>query len=237
MAGIQDACERLLRRLDDLKRYLVSAAALATQDQEKWGFLSREARAAAVVCGMAELEALTRTVIADTHDVLNHSGLAQSSLLPCLRQLAAHDVFESLRSLQDHGKLWEFRSRVTSLDMSNDVLRLPIASRGPQPPLDGRTLKPEHFNRLWAIYGLSGVAFPIASWSGSLQKLALMRNDIAHANLPFSDIFSQAGRSLVDIERYVDDIESFSIHFADIWCNYLSDEGYLQSTVIAAEAI
>lgn len=146
-----------------------------------------------------------------------------------MRQLAAHDAFESLRTLQDHEKLWDARAFATTLEGCGDLLKLPLPRKGPQPPLDGGTLKPGHFNRLWAIYGLPGIAFPEAAWAPSLQKLAGLRNEIAHGTSPFNDIFSQAGVTVAEVERYIDDLSLFSIHLVDSWCKFLASEMYLDN--------
>ena len=224
-------CERLLSRTDELKRYLIAAKAMRTQDSVRWTFLEREARATAIVCSMAELESLTRETIRRTHQELNSSALENRALTRCLRQLAAHDAFESLRYLQDHEKVWTTRFFATTLDASSDVLGLPLPRKGPQPPLDGRTLKPSHFYRIWEIYGLPAEAFPMVRWVASLQKLSMLRNDIAHANVPFPEIFKQAGVSTSEVESYVDDISSFALHFTSCWQEFLERKLYLQDGV------
>ena len=107
------------------------------------------------------------------------------------------------------------------------MAEFPVERNHPQPPLDGKTLKPEHFNRLWEIYSLPGVPFPSLKWQGSLQKLALARNDIAHGNLPYHEVFQEAGRGVSDIEAYVTDVSDFATHLVQTWVTYLRDEMYL----------
>jgi len=224
---LHSAIDRLLDRLDDLRFYLIGADTLAQQDAKRWGFASLEARGAAVVGASAELEAATRTFIQRTHDELNGMTIPIKDIRPSLRQLAAHSEFESLRTTNDHSKLWERRSYTTTMDSCANPLKLPIVRKTAQPPLDGRTLRPEHFFRLWDVYGLPGVAFPSVAWVGSLQKIALARNDIAHGNLRFKDIFLQPGRNAREIERYLDDLSLFAIHLVEQWEEYLEKELYL----------
>jgi hypothetical protein len=178
---------------------------------------------------MAELESFTKYLIQETHIAINASNVKVGDLRPSLRQLAAHTTFESLRELNDHGRLWERRKYATTLDACVEPVEFPVNRRQAQPPLDGKTLKPEHFNRLWEIYGLPGLSFPVASWSASLQKMAMLRNDVAHGNIPYSEIFQQAGTAVPDVERYVDDVVEFLIHLVDSWCQYLSGTGYLKT--------
>jgi hypothetical protein len=227
-AELDGCCDRLLIRIEQLKRYMQLSAQVGTESRAVSTSLLAEARGSAIVGVCAELEALTRTTIQRTHEELNSMGIPYANLVASLRQLAAHHVFESLRELQDHSKLWERRLYATTLEKCPDSPQFPIARRSAQPPLDGRTLRPEHFYRIWDIYGLTGMAFPTVSWATSLQKVALLRNDIAHANLPFYEIFKQAGSSVGEVERYLDDIGYFSMHFVFCWSEYLRDEGYLQ---------
>ncbi|MFE6526835.1 HEPN domain-containing protein [Streptomyces sp. NPDC057794] len=229
IVDIQSQGERLLRRCDDLKKFLalVRNSPQGSQPDARWASEARDARALSVVCSMAELEAFTKFLIQETHRELNSSGLPVRSFRSSLRQLAAHATFESLRSLSDHSKLWEKRKFATTLEACGDPIALPIELRHAQPPLDGRTLRPEHFNRIWEIYGLPGAAFPSAAWGASLQKMALFRNDVAHGNIPYVEIFQQAGRSVTDVERYVNDISEFAIHLVTAWVDYLTTQGYL----------
>lgn len=221
--------DKFLRRVDDLKKFLALVTGNSqTSGNPRWSSESRDARALAIVCVMAELESFTKYLIQETHMAINSSAVTMGDLRSSLRQLAAHTTFESLRELNDHSKLWERRKYATTLDACAEPVELPVNRRQAQPPLDGRTLKPEHFNRLWEIYGLPGLSFPSAAWSASLQKMAMLRNDVAHGNISYVEIFQQAGVALSDVERYVDDIVEFLIHLVDSWCQYLSATGYLK---------
>ncbi|MFZ3595483.1 HEPN domain-containing protein [Streptomyces sp. BH104] len=221
--------ERLLGRCDDLKKFLalVRNSPQGSQSDARWQSEARDARALAVICCMAELEAFAKFLIQETHRELNSSGLPVRRFRSSLRQLAAHATFESLRSLSDHSKLWEKRKYATTLEVCGDPIALPIEIKHAQPPLDGRTLRPHHFNRIWEIYGLPGAPFPFVTWGASLQKMALFRNDVAHGNIPYVEIFQQAGRTVSDVERYVNDISEFSIHLVATWVEYLEAQGYL----------
>lgn len=223
---ISECCDRLIRRVDQLKRHMLFCYQLASDDPKKLHYLKAESRGAAIVGVCAELEALTKAILQKTHQEINVLRLSYNCLIPSLRQLAAHHTFESLRALNDHTKLWEKRAFATTLDGCVNPLTLPIESRSAQPPLDGRTLRPEHFYRIWDIYNLPGKAFPLVSWAASLQKLALLRNDIAHGNIPFGEIFQQAGTSRAEVERYLDEVSYFATHFSMEWVEYLAVEGY-----------
>jgi hypothetical protein len=188
-----------------------------------------EARASAIVYSVAELEALTRFTLQRTHEELNAGKHKLRDIRSCLRQLAAHSTFESLRELNDAAKLWARRAEATTLEESDEILSLPIVLKRPQPPLDGRTLRPEHFLRIWDIYGLPDSAFPTIGWAASIQKLAGVRNDLAHGNVPFTEVFKTAGMRTDQIERYLEDVYDFTLHFATTWVEYLNTRQYLAS--------
>jgi uncharacterized protein with PIN domain len=107
IAELNLECDRVLARIDRLKRYLTISVQLAEKEPNALHFLMAESRGAAVVGTCAELEALTRTVLQRTHEEISSRGLVYRQLSATLRQVAAHDVFESLRAIQDYGKLWE----------------------------------------------------------------------------------------------------------------------------------
>ncbi|WP_327007939.1 hypothetical protein OHA72_12080 [Dactylosporangium sp. NBC_01737] len=176
---------------------------------------------------VAELESLTRVALKEIHEYINRASIPVNTIAACLRQLVAHNEFESLRNLQDAAKVWEKRAYTTSLDRQAVEVVLPLPTKGPLPPMDGRTPTPSLYNRIWSVYGLHREAFPVASWSPSILKMAGLRNDIAHGNIPFHEIFQQPGVTVADIERYVDDIEAFSSHFIATIVDYLTNSLYL----------
>ncbi len=230
--GILDQAETMLRRIDNLKKYLTIAKEYAEADKGVLHFLTVEARGSAVVGVCAELEALVRVSLHSCLEALNKRELKLNQIVPSLRRLAVHTVFESLKTLNEHSKLWERRGFTTTLEVCNDVAEFPIIRKHAQPPLDGRTLKPDHFSMIWEVFSLPRDPFPEISWRMSLQKLSGLRNDVAHGNLKFHQIFQQAGTSIEEIERYLDDMAEFSIHFCDVWGFYMESEGYLVRAMV-----
>ena len=226
---IIEAGERFRKRIDDLKSFLAFTSSSAAASKT-WASSSRDARALSLICTAAELEALTKTVVQESHEAFNSERIAIHRLVPSVRQLVAHATFESLRELQDHAKLWDQRSFATTLDSCQELAQFPVERRRAQPPLDGKTLKPEHYYRLWSIYTLPGEPFPVASWTGSLLKLSSARNDLAHANLPYMEIFQQAGRGPTDVENYIDDVAAFTEHFVSTWYEYIDESKFLALT-------
>ncbi|MEU8814933.1 MAE_28990/MAE_18760 family HEPN-like nuclease [Actinoplanes sp. NPDC048796] len=219
--------ERLVKRAQGLKRLIISVQTAVRGAPSSQALLLQEARAAAIVGIVAELESLTRTALTELHQHINDAGVPISTIAACLRQLAAHDEFESLRTLQDATKVWEKRAFATSMDRQQRGANLPLPRRGPLPPMDGRTPTPGLYSRIWAVYGLHREVFPVASWSASIQKLSGLRNDVAHGNLPIYQIFQQPAVDVPDIERYIDDVEAFASHFVATITDYIDTKLYL----------
>jgi hypothetical protein len=222
-----DQQDRLSKRAQGLKRLIISVQTVALSPVASGVLLLQEARAAAIVGIVAELESLTRTILSEIHDHINQAAVPLNSIAACLRQLAVHDEFESLRTLQDATKVWEKRAFATSLDRQSTGTVLPMPRKGPLPPMDGRTPNPGLYSRIWAVYGLHRDVFPVASWSASIQKLSGLRNDIAHGNLPVHQVFQQPGVQVPDIERYIDDVQAFSDHFVATVTDYIASKLYL----------
>ncbi|BCY05402.1 HEPN domain-containing protein [Actinoplanes sp. L3-i22] len=229
VSSILGEADRLLKRTDSLKTYLLAALSLSRQDPRRWNFATLEARASAVIYTVAELESLTKYLIRETHKELNGNHQIKD-LIPCLRQLAAHEAFESLRDLSDATKVWPRRAEATTLDLSGLSLKLPIITKSAQPPMDGKTPNPQLYARIWDVYGLPGTAFPYARWDASMRKLGGVRNDLAHGNIPFHQVFQSAGMNSADVERYVDDVTEFALHLVDCWTSYLDQQMYLVSS-------
>lgn len=218
--------ERLFSRIDILKTHVLSAERLSDEDGAKWSFLSKESRGSAIVYVMAELESLVSTVIRNVHGELSHCAIPLSQLRPCLRPLAAHSLFESLRATGKTIDAWRTRGVATNLETSADTASFPVVRNGAQPPLDGRTLKPEHFRIIWEVYGLPGEPFPTISWATTLQKLSGLRNDLAHGNVPFGEVFQTAGVRALDVERYLTEMQLLALHFLSAWESFMHNESY-----------
>lgn len=225
---IWDGLERTLDRFDELRRFVQVARTVAGDPQLAWKKATIEARASLIVCSMAEMEALTRLSLAEVHRSLNALLLPSNSYRLSLLPLLGDSRFESLRMLNNREKMWDRRSELMSLHSSVDVVEFPVPIKGPQPPMDGATLRPVHFQRIWSIYGLAGVPFPEQAWSLSLGDMADLRNDVAHANSPFGAIFQAGGRSVEHLLQHLINLEEFAMHLVESWDCYLTGACYIR---------
>jgi hypothetical protein len=218
--------ERFLRRADRLQTFMLHTAALAKTEPEKFNPMTQEARAGVIVYSMAELEALTTSLLLAVNRAINAQKLPHVDLLPSLRSLADHSTFESLRIIKDADTVWTHRAMVTSYEARQDLVQLPAQEGFLLPPLDGRTLTPAHFQRIWNVYGLTSEIFPPGANPMTLTKLSLVRNDLAHGNIPFFQVFQQPGYTVTQVERYLSEMCLFAIHLAATLANYVDSGGY-----------
>lgn len=187
-----------------------------------------ELRAHVAVAASAELEGFVRGSIRLAHEELNRSHVRLCDLEPCVRQLAAHSNFQGLLTGQSEDKLWSHRAAVTQLERNVALAKFPLPTKGPTPPLDGRTLVPDHFNRLWTVYGFHGDPLPDGRSDGHLRKLALLRNDLAHGNFALKEIFAEPSRESRHLVDYVESMRRIAAHMLEAWRLYLGGLGYSQ---------
>lgn len=200
-------------RIDRWRTELLLLAAGALPNAPEASFLGRELRGAAVVATMAEIENLLREMLVLVAREVNASGTPVRDLVQPLRVLAAHSQFESISSTTKMDERWNKRYQVTRLHQEAAISSLPgKASKGPQPPLDGKTIKPSHVQQVWRVLGLSGSPFPSVRASTALTKLASIRNDVAHRNVSISEVFLEPGKTAAHLAGYLDEMILFSLH-------------------------
>lgn len=178
-------------------------------------YLGRELRAAAVVATMAEVERLLRELLISVAKDISRTPIPIKDLTGSLRPLAANSIFQSIITSPKGENHWNHRSLVTNLADSTEIASLPDRSaRSPQPPLDGRTIRESHFERVWNLLSLPGEPFPSAQASTSLNALSVLRNDIAHGNEPIEEIFhiQVAEKSSRKLLRHLQEIEKLVDH-------------------------
>lgn len=128
----------------------------------------------------------------------------------------------SFRALSDVRGLknWRQRCEVLNAIESSEIAELDSAHL----PLDGRTIRPQHFNSIWEVFGLPGDALPSPLHALALNDLADSRNDVAHGN---EEIASVAGRrSTTDMLKLVSRIEDIGTHVWNQASDYLHRRMY-----------
>ena len=97
----------------------------------------------------------------------------------------------------------------------------------PQPPLDGRTLKPHHLQRICIVYGIEVDSIIHTHQTLSLKKVSDARNDIAHGNMPFHAVFARAGFLADDIRADLDSFDEIGYRMVVAFDGYLSRRDFL----------
>lgn len=186
----------------------------------------------------AELEALVRGVLCLVNTKINAEGLTLAELRPSLRALAAHHDFVSMASMSDPDKVWGRRISVTCLDSSDERVALPVfpanSSSHPQPPLDGHTLRPGHFERIASVYGLALTDFVADREKLNLVKFSNARNDIVHGNVELTAVFSKKGFDINSIRDDVEAIEQIGYRTVITFDRYLMSKSFRAILQISA---
>lgn len=223
-----DMGEAAARRLDQWRSSLLLLESGSLAGAAERSFIGYELRGAAIVAAMAELEHVLSECLAALSREMNASSTAVMSLKPSLRSLAMHSRLESLATGSDSDAAWAHRLVLTALDTSLEIVRLPLGSvKRPQPPLDGKTIRPAHVQRVWTVLGMIGQPFPAQRCEASLMRLGSLRNDIAHRNIPIEDVFRQPGTSAREVADYLDDVELLILHVVTEFAAYWTQGLYL----------
>lgn len=219
-------------RISAWRKSLLALASNGITGVAEADFLGCELRAAATVATLAELERLLRELLIATAEEVNSASVRVRDLIPALRGLASQAQFQVIAESSKSDQHWEGRQLVTRLEFSEEIARLPLrSSSAPQPPLDGRTIRAAHLQRLWAVLGLPEEAIPRAPFEASLNALSTLRNDIAHGNAPIGELFHPdvPGKSARQIEAHLENIERLIDHVALAFHEYGKSRLYRMS--------
>jgi hypothetical protein len=137
------------------------------------------------------------------------------ALVPGLLGLAVANDLEALRMLRDYQKTWPRKHEMFSTVLSTN----PVALDTSVIPLDGRTLRPYHFDVIWTVFGFSGPSMPSPLHRISLTDLAEGRNDIAHGDQDPAKFGRK--KHIPDLSRLVDRVEDTFLHFISTADEYL----------------
>jgi hypothetical protein len=110
-----------------------------------------------------------------------------------------------LQAIGDRSKQSGWPRRVALFSRLLDAS--PATFAGEVLPLDGRTLRGEHFDTMWLVFGFSGPSLPSPRHRASLKELADGRNEVAHGNSdPVLFGKTKATSDLVRLAERVDDV-------------------------------
>jgi hypothetical protein len=153
---------------------------------------------------------------------LNTLQLTKGQIKHSLFALERSPIFASLtpnKSLKN----WQKQTTIfNDVDSSIDIVTFNLQIL----PLDGRTIKAEHLETIWTVFGLSGSCVPHAVHRLALSDLAGGRNDLAHGSVD-PTVF---GRNKVntDLLKLIVRIEDVVLHTYEKFDEYLNSNMYLR---------
>lgn len=207
------------RELARIRLDLAYADATALSSQMEARERSATIRAHAYVWLAAVLERSVKDAIRSTLRELTALGLPCNELRASLFALICDPTFMSIAE----------RNRQKGLSMRVALLNrlveaTPAAFLDDILPLDGRTLRAEHFDTIWEVLGLHGPSLPGPLHRIALKDLSDGRNDVAHGVLD-PVLFGKA-KATSDVRRLATRVDEIISHFLTALDDYLSAKRY-----------
>ena len=185
----------------------------------------------ASVIAMAEVESFMRDLVESIIYTINNSNHPINSLQPQLHALHAHQKFDSIRKIETKNEsFWRYRLDVTQYHLSQEIAKLPERSdKHPQPPLKGNTIRPRDIQEVGEILCFPHNPSSIIELNQrtALTKLALYRNQFAHAVDTPTEIFPNAEREVSNIMMYLTAIADMLDILAAEWQEVIDKETFL----------
>ena len=183
--------------------------------------LGRNVRAAAYVYVAAAMERVTTDLLVAALAEISATTVEIRKVRLSLISLIQAPIFDSLKDVRGL-KMW--LKRVEMLDRTNeqsicmfDALFLPV---------DGKTLRPQHLEVIWTVFGFSTPPVPDPVSRLALIDLADTRNKVAHGEEDPSVVAGQ--RSATEMLKLIDRMEDIVIHMWSTMTEYLTRKEYLR---------
>lgn len=209
------------REIDAIRRHLH----VADSESIHMNSLVREraatVKAFAYVWLSATLEQFVRTVLQALMRDLTARQLLRCDIQPCLLAVADFSAFDSLRDVGGLA-MWTRRVEVLGAPHRPEIAVFSDATL----PLDGRTLRPEHFDTICRVLNLPGRPVPTPRHAFALNDLAEGRNSIAHGHV--SPLTFGRRKVMADVVRLVDQIEEIVFETTASLDEYTSRAHYLR---------
>lgn len=178
-------------------------------------------RAATYVWLASLLERVVRDVLQATLREINSKLVPSYKLKACLFALLCEGQFQSI-VYSARSKSWTAKISLLSRQLelgpvvfSEDVL-----------PLDGRTIRGEHFDVIWQVLGLTGLSVPTPRHRVGLQALADGRNEVAHGHA--DPVSFGRSKATADVLRLVSLVDDTIAHVLGELDSYLESESFLR---------
>lgn len=217
LVALDDALHAFDTRLGQVRQSLYYCDALVLSPVRRE--VGHSIAAAAYVWTAAAVETATKSMVSGLVDGINAATVPMCDLrlsLFALIEGSRHDSLQDLRGL----KMWDRRAELHESVQSTAICELDDSRL----PLDGRTMRPQHFNTVWSVFGLPGSATLSPLHSLALRDLADSRNSVAHGEEDAKVIAGLKSRD--DMLRLLELIEELILNLWDAGNAYLTQRGY-----------
>lgn len=176
-------------------------------------------RAAAYVWLAAALESVVRAALQEAAREISSLSIPSKQLRVSLFSLICDAEFASIAD-RSRQATWDAKTKLLSRVLED----APAALSEEILPLDGRTIRAEHFDTIWTVLGLAGHSLPSPRHRFALKDLADGRNEVAHGHQdPVS--FGRT-KATVDMLRLIDRVDDVMTHFLVQLDDYLATKSF-----------
>lgn len=176
-------------------------------------------RADAYVWLAAMLERVVRDAVRDVLRELTTLGVPCKGVRASLFSLLCDP---ELTSVAERNRQTSWKVRVALFDRLLD--NSPATFSEDILPLDGRTIRGEHFDIIWIVFGLPGASLPGPQHRVALKDLAEGRNEIAHGHKD-PVVFGKT-KATVDLLGLAGRVDEVMLHLLSYLDEYLGKSHY-----------
>lgn len=176
-------------------------------------------QAASYIYVAAAVEKCVNSMLTAIVDEINAASLDHCDLRASLFAMIESGRLESLQQLRGL-KMWKRRREVFSFLNERSPCQMSIENL----PLDGRTIRPDHLETVWDVFGFPGNSIPSPLHALALRDLAEARNKVAHGEERASKVAGE--KSIPDMLKLFERIEEIVTHFWEATTDYLSRQSY-----------
>ncbi|MBZ6290566.1 hypothetical protein KVH30_32670 [Streptomyces olivaceus] len=175
--------------------------------------------AASYVYVAAAVEKCVYSILTAVVDEINATSLNYCDLRVSLFAMIESNRLESLQQVRGL-KMWKRRREIFSYLHERSPCQMSIEYL----PLDGRTIRLDHLETIWEVFGLPGNAIPSPLHALALRDLADARNKVAHGEERTSTV--AGSKSITDTLKLFGKVEEVITHFWEASTDYLTNQSY-----------
>ncbi|QKW01026.1 MAE_28990/MAE_18760 family HEPN-like nuclease [Streptomyces sp. NA02536] len=175
--------------------------------------------AASYVYVAAAVEKCINAALTAVIDEVNAASIPHCDLRVSLFAMIESNRLESLQQVRGL-KMWKRRQEVFSNLYDSSPCQMSIEYL----PLDGRTIRLDHLETIWEVFGFPGSSIPSPLHALALRDLADARNKVAHGEEKASTV--AGNKSVTDTLKLFGRVEEVITHFWDAATDYLANQSY-----------